>query len=377
MPEGLIQLAESFRSGDVSVFPGSSPAAHRRGLSEAVVREAAALAEMLQHWREGSHLAGYHISEAISTSDLASYAAGVIVDRIMVANYETAAKVWPLFCRQVTVNNFQKTYLSELDIAPAVMPTVPEQTPYPARGGAVVGESPIQVEKHGHLYGWSIEAAINDRLDQLMKVPDVFPQDAVETEDYAAMALIQDPDTGDLNADFFNVGNGNVGTLVLNQDNLETVYTSLTTKVDPVKGGIVNPGNLQLMVGPALALTAERIVNTQKVERTDGTVTYTENNPLSGKLSVVVNPKLQGQVWVVMPQPTSARRAPFYVATLRGWETPDFRKANNAGMTLQGGQLPAESGSFADDTVWYRARHICGAATHDALLTYGSDNSGS
>ena len=38
--------------------------------------------------------------------------------------------------------------------------------------------------------------------------------------------------------------------------------------------------------------------------------------------------------------------------------------------------LGPDDGSFDDDSVQYRARHICGAATGDPTLTYASDNTG-
>jgi hypothetical protein len=79
---------------------------------------------------------------------------------------------------------------------------------------------------------------------------------------------------------------------------------------------------------------------------------------------------------MVMPKPGTTAKSPLWFATLTGYETPDYRYLNNQGKSMGGGDLGADDGSFDDDSVQYRARHICGAATGDPTLTYASDNTG-
>jgi hypothetical protein len=185
-----------------------------------------------------------------------------------------------------------------------------------------------------------------------------------------------DLDTGALNTGFFNVGNGNFGTLVLNAQNLQTVLTNLRTKRDTVSGAIIPTGTLQLVVGPALQFTAEQILNSTQIQKADGSGGFTyAPNPLAGKVELVVNEKQIGTSWIVMPKPGTTIRAPFWFATLQGYETPDFRQKADGGRSISGGDVVL-TGSFDDDTIWFRGRAIMGAAFGDPTLTYGSDNSG-
>jgi hypothetical protein len=77
-----------------------------------------------------------------------------------------------------------------------------------------------------------------------------------------------------------------------------------------------------------------------------------------------------------MPKPGTAIRAPFWFARVRGYEQPDFRYKADQGRAIGGGDIVVNDGSFDDDTIWYRGRHIMGVAHGDPTLTYGSDNSG-
>lgn len=184
------------------------------------------------------------------------------------------------------------------------------------------------------------------------------------------------PASADAFAAWFNNGNGNFGTLVLNQENLETVVSSLQSKRDPKTGGLV-PARYQLVVGPALRFKAQAILSATEIRVSDGfTSTALRPNPLAGQLTLTVNEKQPGTAWFVIPVPGSSRRPALIAAKLRGFEQPEFRYKADAGQLVGGGVLSGAAGSFDDDTIWYRGRHIIGSAHGDPLLTYASDNTG-
>ena len=81
---------------------------------------------------------------------------------------------------------------------------------------------------------------------------------------------------------------------------------------------------------------------------------------------------LPGNAWFIIPAPSAPRPA-FYVGFLAGYETPDMRYKADQGNSLGGGSLSADAGSFDDDTIYYRVRHIVGAAAGDPMFTYASD----
>lgn len=374
MSMSLFEVAESM--GD-SLLGGTSPRAHRRKMEQnvALMREAQGMATLLRHYEEGSRRAGLEVIEAITTSDLARYASGALVDRQMLENYASVPSQWGKFCTPTTVDSFKPKYLSTMELGGNTFADVPERTPYQMVGGGELSEYPISVKKTGRLYGWSIEAAINDDLGQLLSIRTAFPQMAVDTEDDRALRLMVNLETGALNTNFFKAGNNNVGTLKLTNANLETVLTALRVKRDPISGGVML-ANFQLVVGPALEATANRIVATSQWVTTTGGVTITEPNPMAGRIDVVVNEKQPGTSWMVLPKPGSAKRPTLLFAKLRGYEQPEFRYKADGGQLVSGGTVPAGAGSFDDDTVWYRGRHIMGVAHGDPTLTYGSDNLG-
>jgi hypothetical protein len=113
------------------------------------------------------------------------------------------------------------------------------------------------------------------------------------------------------------------------------------------------------------------------VQVSDGNGGFTyEPNPLKGKVELVVNEKQLGESWIVMPKPGTVGPRAVLVRRLRGYEQPDFRYKADQGRAVGGGDIVVNDGSFDDDTIWYRGRHIMGAAAGDPTLTYGSDNTG-
>lgn len=371
----LLDIAESL--GD-KLTSGTTPAAHRARFArdKNMMEAARAVAIMIEGYRQGSRRAALELSEAITTNDLARFASGAIIDREMLANYESLPTQWGKFLTATTVSSFKPKYLSAIELGGQVFKDVPERTPYQMAEGGELSEYPVQVKKTGLLYGWSFEAGINDDLDQLLAVPRAFPQMAVDTEDDRALRLMVDLETGALNTEFFNAGNGNIGTLELNAANVETVLGNLRQKRDPSTGGLMQ-ARYQLIVGPALETQANRLQAAEWVRYTDaGGVERQEPNPLRGQFVVTVNEKQPGQSWIIAPVPGSSRRPVFQFARLRGYEAPDFRYKADGGQLISGAAVAATAGSFDDDTVWYRGRHIMGVAHGDPSLTYGSDNSG-
>ncbi|MDP9820390.1 phage major capsid protein [Nocardioides massiliensis] len=375
MTNTLLEIADQI----AAETSGPTPAAHRRRMQQTpgLMEAALGMARLIAHYREGSARAALELNEALTTSDLARFASGMLIDREMLQNYDALPTQWGKFLTPTTVKDFKPKSLATLELGAQVFKDVPERTAYPVAKGPELDEKFIQAKKTGLLYGWSFEAQVNDDLEQLQMVPQAFPQMARDTEDDRGLRLMINLETGSLNTGFFNGGNGNFGTLKLTAANLELVLNSLRTKRDPKTGTIIPAGRLQLVVGYALETLAERILNVDRVQMADGNGGFTyAPNPLRGKVDLVVNEKQLGESWIVMPKPGTARRAPFYFAKLRGYEQPDFRYKADQGRAVGGGDIVVTGGSFDDDTIWYRGRHIMGVAHGDPVLTYGSDNTG-
>lgn len=321
----------------------------------------------------GDRVAMLRVNEAITTSDLFKSAAAISMDRILLADYERAAGgVWSKFAASTSVKDFKPKTLTELTSNTGSLRRVPEHTDYPlAKTDA--SERKIAVSKFGEQYGYTFEARINDDIGELQQVPNGWAAQAINTEDDVALEQLANPLTGAPNTSFFTAGNGNIGTGKLTADNLQAAYTLVTTKRDKDGKMLIAP-TMQLVVGPAMQFTAERIMNTTEIRTTDGSGnTVVQSNPFRGKLTLTVLPNLPGTAWFLAPVPQAGRKSAFYVAKLRGFETPDLRVKADQGQSVGGGSLSPDDGSFDNDTIWFRVRHIVGAAQGDPTFTYASD----
>jgi len=365
-------LGESFGLSKDLTMVGEGPAVRRtRARASAKMRKAMVEARaMLDAAYGGDKIAMVRVNEAITTSDLFKSAVGEVLDRELLQQYEDLETQWTKIAARTTVKDFKPKQLVELNRNRHGLPRVPEHTNYPI-ASTDVDEKFISVSKFGEQFGYTFEARVNDDIGELEVVPNGWATQARYTEDDNVLSQLANPLTGAPNTAFFNVGNGNLGTGLLNETNLQTAITTATTKRD-ADGRLLRSGPLQLVVGKALEITATRVINAEQLRITDGNVERIESNPFRGKITLTVLENLPGTAWFVIPLPTAPRPA-FYSAFLRGFETPDTRYKANQGRALGGGELGADAGSFEDDTIWYRVRHIHGAAQGDPKFTYASD----
>lgn len=369
----ILQVAESFGLTGAGLMTGTGPTARRR--NQRNLTEAANALQLLKGAWEGNRMASIAVHEALSTSDLFRSAAGDVFDRSMLAQYQAMPTQWTKFASRTLVRDFRPKYLRELSGARTRLERVPELSEYPS-ADYQVAERTIKVGKFGRRFGYSFEAVINDRLEELKQVPGEFANAARLTEDYLALQQIANPTTGAPNTAFFTAANGNIGTGALTQPNLQAAITTVSTKKDR-EGNLLYPGPLQLVVGPALRFTAQRLLDQSELRVTSaaGTVQTIEPNPLRGAVTLTVLDNLPGTAWFVLPLPGAPRPA-FYVAFLTGYETPDLRYNAEQGSRPGGGAIAPEEGDFDVDAVYWRVRHIVGAAVGDPMFTYASDGLG-
>lgn len=366
-------IGEAFGLSPELTMVGEGPAARRQRVRQdpkmrSVVIDAKRLLE--RAWA-GDKVALLRVNEAITTSDLFKSAAGEVLDRELLGQYEDLETQWTKFAARTSVKDFKRKQLVELSRNRHGLRSVPEHSNYPIASVAA-NERFISVGKFGEQYGYSLEARINDDIGELEQVPNGWATQARYTEDDIALQQLANVTTGAPNTGFFSVGNGNIGTGLLTADTLQAAITTVSTKRDE-DGRLLRPGGLQLVVGPALQFTAERVMNTTEVRVVlDSNNTVLQPNPFRGKVTLTVLENLPGTAWFVIPLPTAPRPA-FYVAFLRGFETPDTRYKADQGRATGGGDLGPDAGSFDDDTIWYRVRHITGAAQGDPKFTYASD----
>src|SRR5690606_30064142 len=104
-----------------------------------------------------------------------------------------------------------------------------------------------------------------------------------------------------------------------------------------------------------------------------------ETNPFRGLVQLQVSREfinLNGAAtkntsWALLPGKATAN--PAVVKTgLIGHENVDIRVKRDQGERVGGGQMPVNDGSFNDDTIWFRGRHVTGGAKGFTVAVYGS-----
>lgn len=315
------------------------------------------------------------VAESLTTSDFPSlYGQGV--NRRLLAAYQAAPAVWQQYSTRVVLPNFKPQRLVSI-LGTTGLERVAEATEYPA-GGLDEALYDFSVAKYGKRIGITWEMVVNDELGQFRGLDQILAQGARDLEgDVTAHALLT-PDMKNVNTEFFRSANGNAPeTVDLDRKALQDAIMELSTK--KVDDRIVARPGLVLVVPPTLEAQARSILTATEIRTTlaDGSVAV-EQNPLAGSVQIVVEPRLldsthakAATTWFILPAPNSARPA-LVTGFLAGHEAPDLRVKNDQGSRAGGGLIPAEQGSFDDDTIQYRVRHVAGAALIDPLHTFVS-----
>ena len=376
MSTSIITAVETFSLSSDMVLLGEGPAARRARVraSEAMRKQILSAKDLLEAAWQGDPVARLRVNEAITTSDLFKSATGEVVDRMLLADYEREEPTWQAFAAPTTVKDFKPKTLAELTRNTRGFARVPERSDYPI-ANTTAAERTIKVNKFGEAFGYTLEARINDELGELQQVPSGWAYQARVTESDVALEQMVNVITGAPNTAFFNVPNDNIGTGALNETNLQAAIVKLTTKKDK-DGKLLRAPQLQLVVGPALQFAAERIMNAAELRIVTGSTTSIQPNPFKGKVKLTVLADLPGAAWFVLPVPQAGRKNAFYVAKLLGFETPDTRYKADQGQRMGGGSIGVDEGSFDNDTVWFRCRHIVGGASGDPTFTWASDGLG-
>jgi hypothetical protein len=347
------------------------------------------LAGVFQH---NSLRARADLQEAMVAGDFRN-AAFEIIDREMIARYETLPSTWPQYARRVVNRDFKPKQLVEFYGGMNRLSNVPELTEYPEEKSAKTGRT-LTVSKRGKRRAFSWEAFVNDELDELANIPDEFALAARETEASEAASLLTDG-TGPNNA-FFNataiggtVSNLMTGNPALSTTSLQTALATIRARVDPLNPGRpVSFPRFTLVVPSALSIQAMTILNATQIMRQEGTGDglrqLTAPNWMSGVVDLAVEPWLdvldtgpnKATTWYIVPTPSTGRYA-LAVGFLRGHEQPQIRIKANQGNLIGGGAVPTTDGSFEIDDVQYRIRHVLGSGLGDPLGTIASQGNGS
>jgi len=330
--------------------------------------------ELFQKAMNGNLRARAELEETLTTSDFPKLL-GAAYGRELQGAYGAIAPVWDKFAKRLTVNDFRPKKLIDITGGRGALERVREAAEYPARK-ASESERSFQVDKYGARFPLTWEMIKNDDLGAFRDFPQRLATAARETEERIALLP------------FFNAGGTGLSTFAsaravagqtLSKATLNAGLQAIAQRKDEDGRPVIVPEPI-LMVPTALATVAADIVNVIRNEDpTTGDVRA--GNGLVATPQIVVNPWLDivgsgytsiAKTWYLQAGPNTTVKPTWGVAFLAGEETPDLRVKNDQGNRVGGGNLGPEEGSFDDDTIQYRVRHVAGgAALYDDALYIG------
>lgn len=328
--------------------------------------------ELFQRAMDGNLRARADLMESLTTSDF-PILLNAAYGRELQGAYAAIDPVWRSFSKQLKVPDFRKRKLVDILGGRGALEKVKEAAPYPARK-ASEAEREFFVEKYGARFPLTWEMIKNDDLGAFTDFPQRLATAARETEERIALApLFNAAGTALSTFASARLASG-VGT-ALSRDALNVGIAAIRARKDSDGRPVQIPDPI-LMVPTALVLTAQNIVNTIEIRRgsssgAPGDTSRTSGNGLLATPTIVENPWLDvvaggyanvATAWYLLPNPSTNVKPALGTAFMNGEETPDLRVKADAGNRLGGGALSPEDGSFDDDTVQYRVRHVAGSA---------------
>lgn len=345
--------------------------------------------------RRGLNCHYYGLQETMTTSDFSNLF-GDVLDRLLLGQYDGIQKTWPLYLQRGTVNDFRTVRRLAIDGLRTPLATVPEQTSYPQHKLADTKYS-YAVTKRGDTTSMSWEVIVNDDLGAFQRIPQLWADAAVNTEEKEAASLFFNS-SGFLTS-IFTAGNKNIinttnGASATNPalaglSALKDAYIVLSKQVD-ADGNPINAIAATLVVPPDLALMAQQLVRDVSMVRLGAggstssvDVTYSAPGSWQTNISIAVNKYLplvnttSGKTsWLMFANPATSRPAG-EIGFLRGRESPEiFLKSANA-IRLGGGSVGPLEGSFESDTVDYKIRHTLGSVALEPRAVVVSNGTGS
>lgn len=322
--------------------------------------------------------ARFRLMQGITTSDIPELLTPALNIQFL-AEYDALPTVWRQYATEYLANDFGTIEWGEFTIddssipskggkphVPGTLPHVGELDSYPAISFAV-SRLNATLSKGGERARLSWEALRKTgNFDLLQRFTSAFALHAAQTEDREAASQLV-TSTG-LNTANFKAANNNVlaGATDLNLAGLEKALDAVRNQ--KVNGNFVNVSRWTLIVPPALAARASALKSITSIRVTDENGEYDRNvSEITGVVDVLVNPWIPtiagtnaDKLWFLIPQ--GNRRENILNVFLNGERQPLITVKDSGHFTLGGGQVPIRQGSFDEDDVQTRVRHVVSGA---------------
>jgi hypothetical protein len=347
-------------------------------------------AKLLTATLEGDLRAKVMLQEGISTSDVPALLEPAI-NVIFLAKYAAEQNVWNQIADERVEENYGTIRFGDFNIdasalvsgvgeefIPGGLPAVGEYDEYPAIDFTTTQLDKEFEGKHGVRARMSWESLRRiGNFDMIGRFTDKFAAAAARQEDFALAKLFVTT-AGAIGSGF--TGKGLAGNPALSLDVLQTAMAD--SKTDTVDGERVIATNYKLIYGTALATTVREMFAVQQITKIVGSEERVYNpsiytspfNPIEFNALDTVSGGTTDNFWFLIPELTV--RPYFWEVFLSGARTPLISIKDSGHFSLGGGEVPIREGSFDEDDIQTRVRHVVQAfkVTNDGLRV--SDGSG-
>ena len=357
-----------------------------------------AVKKMVEATMRGDRIEKGRLEESLTTSDaIFSYAYLTTIN--ILPQFDRAVRTWTQVAGTRTVPDFRKPVLYSLVAnwnQPGVLnagsnsgqfngaaPVVPELESYPEVH--FQGEEAIAggLQKRGVKTSFSFESWINDSVGALQALPEQMLRIALDTEEYAVFStLVQG---GTLAGSQVAGGTVPDGTTVTSNAVLSrpaVIRAIYELKLRKINGRFVQVnGGYNLLVGVGQGVYANFMLSQAYSLYNEGAVAGVTNaarlqfnvagyDPLAA-VTVIETPYVTAPAWFLLPKPGTTVRPVIDLLHLAGHESPELRIEDFTGLYTGGGEVSPFEGSFQNDDVKFRLRHIIGGALWSpALVVY-------
>lgn len=314
--------------------------------------------------------------EAFTTSDF-PVLLGDAFERQALNAYKDTPFEFEGILTDVQVTDFRRRKLVDLWGADA-FEDVAEKEEYKS---ASLEETDIDhgASKQGRVYGLSWELRLAREFNTLANFPKALGNGARKGENNKIADLLTT--TNGWNTEFF----GTVATDALTAESLDAAVKVLATRENH-RGELVDTSNLVLVHGPALRSQVNRILRATELEWKDTSGSRTTTTKVPNPFANIVTPLesrtigarlgTSGDGWALV-QGTGSDLPSIIRTRLAGHPDVDIRVKRDGGTYMGGGEVPAEEGSFKEDTIWYRGRSVNGIDPAFTTGVYASTGAGS
>lgn len=329
---------------------------------------------LFQKAMNGNLRARADLEEALSTSDF-PILLNAAYGRELQGEYAGITPLWQSFSRRLQVPDFRPRKLVDIMGGRGALDLVKQAAEYPARA-ADESEREFSVDKYGARFPLTWEMIKNDDLGAFRDFPQRLATAAREMEDRLALYPLFNAARTGLST-FADARDATGAGTALSRTSLNTGLNAIATRIDEDDDRPVLMPNPVLMVPPALEMTAREIINTTEIRVGSAAASPSDTRKIAGNglvttPTLVVNPWLPivgrgwaniATAWYLLPAPSESVKPALGTAFMNGEETPDLRVKSEAGNRVGGGAISPEEGSFDDDTVQYRVRHVIGSTS--------------